>query len=169
MAVIYLKSKKGGSTVQTAQRLIKPVVEELGLILWDTRFEKEGSRWYLRYFIDKEGGVNIKDCETVSRAIEKLLDEADPIEQSYTLEVSSPGIERELIKDWHFEMYAGSKVHVRFIRPVNGQRDFYGELLSKNGDDITILLGGDVEMSFHRAEASSVKLAADYETGGQYE
>jgi ribosome maturation factor RimP len=161
--------KKGGGTVRIAEELVRPVIEERGLILWDTRFEKEGSRWYLRYFIDKDGGVNIADCEFVSRAVEKLLDEADPIEQSYTLEVSSPGIERELVKDRHFEKYLGSNVHVRFIRPVNGERDFYGELLSRDGDEIKILLSGDVEMSFQRAEAASVKLAADYETGGQYE
>lgn len=159
--------KKGGNTVQTAERLIKPVIEERGLILWDTRFEKEGSQWYLRYFIDKEGGVNINDCEYVSRAVDKLLDEADPIEQSYVLEVSSPGIERELVKDWHFAEYAGSRVQVRFIRAVNGKRDFSGELLSKDGDTIKILLDGDIEMSFSKSEASSVKLATDFESGGQ--
>ena len=164
-----MAGKKGGGTVRIAEELVRPVILERGLLLWDTRFEKEGSRWYLRYFIDKDGGVNIADCEFVSRAVEKLLDEADPIEQSYTLEVSSPGIERELVKDWHFEKYLGSKVHVRFIRPVEGIRDFYGELLSKNGDEIKILLDGDVEMSFHRAEAAGVRLAADYETGGQCE
>ncbi|MCL2033742.1 MAG: ribosome maturation factor RimP [Oscillospiraceae bacterium] len=162
-------SNKGGSTVRVAERLIMPVIEERGLDLWDTRFEKEGSRWYLRYFIDKSGGVNISDCEFVSRAVEKLLDESDPIQQSYTLEVSSPGIERELVRDWHFEKYLGSKVCVRLIRPVEGIRDFYGELLSKSGDEIKILLPGDVEMSLQRAEAANIKLAADYETGGQYE
>jgi len=161
--------KKGGGTVRIAEQLVMPVIEERGLILWDTRFEKEGSQWYLRYFIDKDGGVNIRDCEFVSRAVEKLLDEADPISQSYTLEVSSPGIERELMKDWHFEKYIGSNVHVRLIRPVEGMRDFYGELLSKEADEIKILLDNDIEMSFQRAEASSIKLAADYETGGQYE
>lgn len=164
-----MKNKKGGTTAQIAEKLIQPVLLERGLTLWDTRFEKEGSRWYLRYFIDKEDGVNIADCEFVSRAVDKLLDEADPIEQSYTLEVSSPGIERELVKDWHFEQYTGFWVHARLIRAVEGVRDFYGELLSKNGDEIKILLDGDVEMSFLKAEASSVKLAADYETGGQDE
>lgn len=151
------------STVQIAERLIKPIIEERGLVLWDTRFEKEGSQWYLRYFIDKDGGVNIGDCEFVSRAIDKLLDTADPIEQSYVLEVSSPGIERELVKDWHFDEYTGYEVQVRLIRAVNGKRDFTGELLSKDGDEIKILLGDGVEMSFSKSEAAGVRLVGDYE------
>lgn len=160
------KDKKE-NTVGVAARLVSPLIEERGLELWDVRFEKEGSQWYLRYFIDKDGGVNIGDCEFISRAVEKLLDEADPIEQSYTLEVSSPGIERELVKDWHYERYIGSDVNVRLIRAVDGGgRDFTGRLLSKTGDEIKILLGGDIEMVFSKAEAASVRLAADYNDGG---
>lgn len=158
---------KKGNTVTIAEKLIAPIIESRGLELWDTRFEKEGSQWYLRYFIDKEGGVNIGDCEFVSRAIDKLLDEADPIEQGYILEVSSPGIERELGKDWHFERYIGHAVNVRLIRAAGGRRDFVGELLSKDGSEIKILLDDGVEMSFLKAEAASVKLAADFEIGGQ--
>ena len=94
--------RKKESTIEVAARLAQPLLEELGLVLWDLRFEKEGSLWYLRYFIDKEEGVTIDDCERFSRAIDKRLDAADPIDQSYTLEVSSPGIERELTKDWHY-------------------------------------------------------------------
>lgn len=160
------QKKHGGNTVQTAEKLIAPIIKERGLELWDVRFEKEGSQWYLRYLIDKEDGVNIGDCEYVSRAVEKLLDDTDPIDQSYILEVGSPGIERELVKDWHFERYAGYGVQVRLIRAVDGKRDFTGELLQKNGDDIKILLDGEVEMCFQKAEAASIRLAADYETGG---
>lgn len=158
--------EKKENTVQIAQRLAKPFAEQRGIELWDVRFEKEGSQWYLRYFIDKEGGVSIGDCEFLSRAVEKLLDETDPIDQSYILEVSSPGIERELVKDWHFERYTGFDVNVRLIRSVDGEKNFTGELLSKVGDEITILLDGDVEMSFSKAEVSSVRLAADYKDGG---
>ena len=89
---------KGGFTVERAEQIARPVLEQLKLTLWDVRFEKEGSVWYLRYFLDKEGGVTIDDCEAFSRAVDPLLDEADPIEQSYTLEVSSPGVERELTR-----------------------------------------------------------------------
>lgn len=160
------RKNHGGNTAQMAEKLIAPVLKERGLELWDVRFEKEGSQWYLRYFIDKEGGVNIGDCEYVSRAVDKLLDETDPIEQSYILEVGSPGIERELVRDWHFERYTGHAVQVRLIRPAGGKRDFEGELLQKNGDEIKILLDGDVEMCFQKAEAASIRLAVDYKTGG---
>ena len=87
---------KGGNTVSKVAALAKPIAEELGLSLWDVRFVKEGAQYYLRIFIDKEGGVSVDDCERMSRAIDKPLDELDPIEQSYILEVCSPGIEREL-------------------------------------------------------------------------
>lgn len=160
---------KKESTAQTAERLIKPVLEELGVELWDTRFEKEGGGWYLRYFIDKEGGVNIGDCEAVSRAVDKLLDEADPIEQSYVLEVSSPGIERELVKDWHFERYVGSDVRVRLIRGLDGKREFTGRLLPRSDGEIRICTSDGAEISFPKSGTASVKLAGNYETGGLYE
>lgn len=163
------KAHKGkGNTAKVAERLIRPILEEFGLELWDVRFEKEGGSWFLRYFIDREGGVSIGDCERVSRAVDKLLDEADPIEQSYVLEVSSPGIERALVKDRHFARYLGHPVHVRLIRPAEGTgtRDFVGELLGKEGDAVTVLLDGDVEMTFYQSEAAFIKLYAEFETGG---
>lgn len=159
------ETKKKG-TVQMAEELVKPVLEELGLELWDTRFEKEGATWYLRYFIDKSGGVNISDCVEVSHSVEKLLDAADPIEQSYTLEVCSPGIERQLEKDWHFQTYLGQLISVRLIRPVEGMRDFVGKLTAKQGDQIHLLLDEDVEMVFSQKEAAYIRLYVDFETGG---
>ena len=93
------------NTVAVCTRLARPVAEELGLQLWDVRFVKEGADWYLRFFIDREGGVTINDCEEMSRRLDKLLDEADPIACSYCLEVSSPGVERELIRPEHFEQF----------------------------------------------------------------
>lgn len=161
-----MAQQKKPNTVQVAERIIKPVLDELGLELWDTRYEKEGSLWFLRYFIDKDGGVTINDCEAASKAVSKLLDDADPIDQSYVLEVSSPGIERQLVKDWHFARYLGQEVSVRLIRPVDGVRDFVGALQSKSGDSITILLDEDVEMAFTMAEAAFIKLYVDFETGG---
>ena len=154
--------RKKENTTDTAARLAQPLLEELGLTLWDLRFEKEGSLWYLRYFIDKEGGVTIDDCERFSRAVEKKLDAADPISQSYTLEVSSPGIERELTRDWHFRACMGQEVAVRLIRPVDGARDFVGTLTSCGEDGVTILLPEDVEMTFQRGEASHVRVYNDY-------
>ena len=93
---------KGGNTVAAVWEIAAPVAEQLGLSIWDIRFQKEGVSWYLRIYIDKEGGVGITDCENFSRAVDGPLDEADPIEQSYYLEVSSPGVERQLTRDEHF-------------------------------------------------------------------
>jgi len=162
-------AKNKPNTVKTATELIAPVLEELGIDLWDVRFEKEGSQWYLRYFIDRLEGdeaLTIQDCEAVSRKIDKLLDAADPIEQSYILEVGSPGIERELTQDWHFEICQDLKVTVRFIRPVDGERDFIGSLVGKKEKSITILLEDEREMVFTSDEAAYIKLYADFDDGG---
>ena len=115
----------GKNTVERIADIIKPFADELGLDIWDVRFVKEGSQWYLRVFIDKDGGVSVDDCVNLTRAVTKPLDEADPIKQSYMLEVSSPGIERELVKDEHFEKFVGSSIILRTIRPIeNEQRIF---------------------------------------------
>ena len=108
-----------GNTVSRVTEIITPYAHQLGLEIWDVRFAKEGTDWYLRIFIDKDGGISIDDCVDLTNAITKPLDEADPISQSYTLEVSSPGVERELTADAHFEKYIGSNVMVRLIRPIN--------------------------------------------------
>ncbi len=158
-------SKK--NTAAEISELIRPTVEQFGLELWDVRFEKEGSSWFLRVFIDKEGGVDINDCENVSRAIDPILDEADPIDSSYCLEVSSPGIERELVKPEHFQKFIGELVHVRFIRPVENERDFVGELLSFENGSCSIKLDDDLEMNFSLNETSFVKLYYDF--GGTQE
>jgi len=150
------------STAEAAAELARPIVEEMGLELWDVRFEKEGSIWYLRYYVDKEGGITIEDCEKFSRAVEKSLDEADPIESSYTLEVSSPGIERELTRPAHFEKLMGETVSVRFIRPIEGVRDFIGELSGYEDGNISILLDEETEMTFSKDEVSFVRLYNDY-------
>ncbi|MDL2232608.1 ribosome maturation factor RimP [Ruminococcaceae bacterium OttesenSCG-928-L11] len=172
------KKKDNGAphknTVAIAEELIAPIVEELGLRLWDVRFEKEGATWYLRYLIDKEEGITIQDCEAVNKAIDPVLDNADPIQQSYVLEVSSPGAERQLTRDWHFAECMGEPVQVRLIRPFKGRRDFVGALTDYDGDNITILLedepDGDpdnaTEMTFTIKESAYVRLYVDFETGG---
>ncbi|MDD2955130.1 MAG: ribosome maturation factor RimP [Oscillospiraceae bacterium] len=156
------------NTVTVVTELVAPVAEELGLILWDVRFEKEGASWYLRIFIDKPEGVDINDCEAMSRRVSPMLDEADPIPQSYCLEVSSPGIERDLRQDWHFEQYLGWPVNVRLIRPVEGVRDFIGELSAHEDGKITVLLDEESEMVFNLDEAAYVRLheEEDFDMGG---
>ncbi|MEG2813990.1 MAG: ribosome maturation factor RimP [Oscillospiraceae bacterium] len=127
-----------GNTVSNVTELVTPLIEQQNLILWDVRFEKEGAMWLLKIIIDKDGGVNIDDCENLSRPLDKLLDEKDPIDQSYCLEVSSAGIERELKKDWHFLKSIGKKVQAKLIRPFEGEREFIGELTDFKNNTITI-------------------------------
>lgn len=146
------------NTVLKVEEIVKPIALELGLELWDVRFAKEGSEWYLRIFIDKEGGVSIDDCVNLTRAVSKPLDEADPISQSYLLEISSPGVERELIRDAHFEKYIGAPVMLRAIRPVNGVRDFNGIMSGYENKVITITLKDGVQLSFDKKDTSYVKL-----------
>lgn len=130
-----------GNTVEIVTELVNPIVEKMGLKLWDVRFVKEGASWYLRIFIDKDSGVTIEDCEAVTRAVDKPLDDLDPIEQNYCLEVSSPGIERELIKDEHFDTFLGAPIMVKTIRPAeNGERDFKGTLVAHDKENITVIL-----------------------------
>ncbi len=150
--------KKGGSTVNTVWQLAQPIAESLGLELWDVRFEKEGADWFLRIFIDKDGGVSIDDCVEMSHAIDKPLDEADPIEQSYCLEVSSPGVERDLKRDEHFEKCLGEKIMVKLIRPVDGQREFKGILESYDNGIFELLTEEGTKLMINKKEASYVKL-----------
>lgn len=147
-----------GNTVSRVTEIITPYAEELGLDIWDVRFAKEGTDWYLRIFIDKEGGISIDDCVDLTHAVTKPLDEADPISQSYTLEVSSPGVERELTADKHFEKYIGADVMVRLIRPVNNVRDYDGKLVSYNGGEITLSLADGEELKVNKKDTSYVKL-----------
>lgn len=149
---------KGGNTVAAVWEVAAPIAEKLGLDIWDIRFVKEGADWFLRIFIDKDGGVSIEDCENMSRAIDKPLDEADPIEQSYCLEVSSPGIERELVRDAHFEACKGEKIKVKLIRAVDGKREFSGILEEFDGHAITLRLEDGGAMVFEKKETSYIKL-----------
>ena len=118
--------------------LITPTVDELGYDLWDVEYVKEGARWFLRITIDSENGVDIDDCEKVHRAIDPLLDEADPIENSYYLEVSSPGIERELRTEAHLLASLGEKVEVRLYAPIDGAKTFVGVLEAYENGKLSI-------------------------------
>lgn len=152
--------KSGNKTTAIVMELAKPIAEELGLTIWDIRFEKEGAMWVLLVVIDKEGGVSINDCEAMSRPLDKKLDEVDPIEQSYCLEVSSAGIERELTQDWHFEACRGEQVLLRLIRPYQGEREFQGELLGLKDGAVQLRIGEE-EFSFSKSDTAFVRLYAD--------
>lgn len=143
-------------TVLKVIGLIKNPIESLGLTLWDVRFVKEGASWYLRVFIDKEDGINIDDCTDVSHLIDPIIDEADPINVSYYLEVCSPGLERELSEPWHFERYIGKAVKVKLIRPRDNKKEFLGVLTAYDGG-VTIN-DGEAELRFEKNEIVNVRL-----------
>jgi ribosome maturation factor RimP len=147
-----------GNTAAIVWQLAAPVAQGLGLRLWDVRFAKEGAAWYLRVFVDKDGGVGLDDCEAMSRALDAPLEETDPIPQSYHLEVCSPGLERELTRSAHFKAYLGQKVLVRLIRPMEGQRDFFGVLDGFDGERVTLRRPDGSGFSFLKKEAAFVKL-----------
>lgn len=134
------------NTAQIVRELALPVANELGLMLWDVEFVKEGARRVLRITIDSEEGITIEDCERMHRAIDPVLDEADPIEMAYDLEVSSPGIERELRTDEHIECFVGEEVDLRFFAPVCGQKTHRTILmgLSESGEVLVEMNGETV-------------------------
>lgn len=144
------------------RRLAEPVAQELGLTLWDVRFVKEGASWYLRFMIDKPEGVSIDDCVAMSRRMNPILDEADPIAHAYCMEVMSPGVERELTRPEHFEACAGTPVAVRLIRPQDGVREFCGVLKGLE-EDAVLLETVDGERSFNRKDISVVHVIDDEE------
>lgn len=128
--------------------LIKETVESQGVTLWDVRFLKEGASWYLRVFIDKPEGIGIEDCTNVSHAIDPIIDEADPIDVSYFLEVCSPGTERELTRQSHFEACLGKKVKIKLYKAIDGVKELTGTLKSA-ADTVTIETeGGEYELSY---------------------
>jgi len=158
-------SAKGGSgTVAICRALAEPFAEQLGLMLWDVRFVKEGASWYLRYYIDKDGGVNIDDCVALSRLINPVLDEADPISQSYCLEVMSPGIERELTRPEHFEAYMDCAIVVRLIRPRDGVREFAGILTAYDEDGTVHMVDEDEQpLTFEKKDIALVHVIDDWD------
>ena len=156
-----MKSTKNVASV--VSELIAPVAEDLGYVLWDVEFVKEGARHILRVTIDSEEGINIDDCEKMHRAIDPVLDEADPIENAYYLEVSSPGIERELRTDAHVAACLGEKVELRLYAPVNGTKSFTG-VLGALGEDgsISVEVGGEI-MSFARKDVAKLRTVFDFD------
>lgn len=138
-------------------QLAAPVVEQEGCSLWDVEYVREAGTWFLRVFIEKEGGVSIEDCERISRILDPLLDEADPIPDSYVFEVGSAGLERELKRPGDFERYMGSDVELRLYQPFEGSKTFVG-ILSAYADGVVTVKVGERELSFTKAQTAMVKL-----------
>jgi len=137
--------------------LAKPVVEEEGCSLWDVEYVREAGSWFLRIFIDKDGGVGIDDCERISRRLDPILDEADPIPDSYVFEVGSAGAERELKRPGDFEQFMGSEVEVRLYQPLNGCKVYVGVLSGYDNGRVTVTAGKN-EVSFDKSQIALVKL-----------
>ena len=147
-------------TEQVTQMAL-PVVEEAGCELWDVEYVREAGTWFLRVYIDKDGGVDILDCENVSRKLSDLLDEADPIEGSYTLEVSSAGAERPLKRPSDYEKFIGSPVAVKLYKAKNGRKEFAGVLAGYENGDVTITVG-DAAMTFAKDEVALCRLRIEF-------
>ena len=141
----------------TVAALATPIVEAAGCSLWDVEYVKEAGQWFLRLYIDKEGGISIEDCEAVSRPMSDLLDEADPIEGSYVFEVSSAGADRVLKTDAHFEQFMGAEVEVKLYRPRDGRKEFVGLLQSYADGGVVIDMNGQ-SAEFTKQEIALVRL-----------
>ena len=139
----------------------QPVVEEHGCSLWDVEYIREGGEWFLRLYIDKVGGVNINDCEAISRAVDPILDAEDPIEGSYRFEVCSAGLERQLKRPSDFEAFLGADILVKLYRPVEGTKEFPCVLRGYDNGDVTVDYAGKT-MTFPKAQVALVRLRADF-------
>ena len=148
------------SIAEKVAAIIRSTVEAQGVELWDVRYVKEGASYYLRVYIDKAEGINIDDCTNVSHAIDPVLDEADPIKDSYYLEVCSPGIERELLTPEHFEKMIGEKIKLRLFKARDGKKEFTGILEAFDGG-ITLNADGEI-FRFEKGEFAKANLC-DFE------
>ena len=154
------QNQKG--VVAVVKGLAQPLADSFGYILWDVEFVKEGAQRILRITIDSEEGITVDDCEKMHRAIDPVLDEADPIEEAYYLEVSSPGIERELRTDEHISYCIGADVEVRLYAPRDGSKVFRGELLPLKEDGGIAILMGDDEVVFERASVAKLQTVFEF-------
>ena len=155
--------KSSGGVVNAVRQIAEPLAEELGYVLWDVEYVKVGADMYLRLTIDSEEGITIEDCERMHRAIDPMLDEADPIEEAYHLEVSSPGIERELKEDWQIEACEGWDVELRLYAPVDGAKSYLGVLKGLCEDGSVALDCAGVERTFARASIALLRTRYDFD------
>ncbi len=147
---------------QKAEAMLEPIVSEKGFELVDVEYVKEGGTWYLRAYIDKEGGITIDDCETVSRAFSERLDQEDYIEDAYIMEVSSPGLGRPLKKEKDYARSMGKELEIRTYRAIDKQKEFYGILTAYDNNSVTIEMEDGSERTFAKNEIALIRLAFDF-------
>ena len=146
---------------ELVEKLAKPVVEENGCQLWDVEYVREGSEYFLRLYLDKEGGVDINDCEAISRAVDPILDEKDPIQGSYHFEVCSAGLERVLKRPSDFERFMGSNITVKLYRPRNGLKEIPCVLKGYEDGKVTVEAGKET-LTFEKSEVALVRLRVEF-------
>lgn len=139
-------------------KLVEPLVENANCTLWDVEYVKEAGNWFLRVYIDKTEGISIEDCEAVSRPLSDILDETDPIEGSYVLEVSSAGADRILKKAEHFEQFIDNEIEVKLYRGIDGQKDWVGTLKSWNDGILTLQVSENEPMILEKKDLAQVRL-----------
>ena len=147
---------------QKAESILLPIVASLRFGLVDVEYVKEGSNWYLRAYIDKEGGITVDDCEVVSRAFSDKLDEEDFIEEAYIMEVSSPGLGRPLKKEKDYARSMGKELEIRTYRAIQKEKEFYGILKAYDDNSVTISRDDGTEMVFQKADIALIRLAFDF-------
>ncbi|NLK73703.1 MAG: ribosome maturation factor RimP [Clostridiales bacterium] len=148
--------------VQKTEKLLGPIIEENHFELYDVEYVKEGGNWYLRVFIDKEGGITIDDCELVSRYLSDLLDKEDYIPDSYILEVSSPGLGRQLKKDKHLQKSIGEEVEIKLYQAIDKKKEFIGTLIDFNQDMIKIETEDNQQIELPRKSIALVRLTINF-------
>ena len=151
-------------TETQVEALLKPIIENLGYLLYDVIFEKEGKDFYLRIFIDKKDGIHIQDCEKVNDAINDILDEKDLIKEQYFLEVSSPGLERNLRREEHFIKNLGNKIRIKLFRPINKKREYTGILKDYENTEISLEVENEI-IKFNIKDIVSANTVFDFEGG----
>ncbi|MBM6947383.1 ribosome maturation factor RimP [Mordavella massiliensis] len=147
---------------QKTEEILLPIIEKNGFELVDVEYVREGGSWYLRAYIDKPGGINVDDCETVSRELSDILDEKDFIDEAYILEVSSPGLGRPLKKEKDFKRSLGEEVEIRTYRMVDKKKEFTGILKAYDKDTVTIGMEDGSEMIFDKGDIALIRLAFDF-------
>ena len=144
------------------EELITPILDRMNFELVDVEYVKEGGTWYLRAYIDKEGGITVNDCEAVAREMNEILDREDFVEDSYVFEVSSPGLGRPLKKEKDYIRRRGREVEIRTYRAINREKEFYGILSAYDENTVTIKTEDGTEMTFEKSDIALIRLAFDF-------
>lgn len=147
---------------QKAEALITPILDSMGFELVDVEYVKEGGEWYLRSYIDKEGGITINDCEAVSRLFNEKLDQEDFIEESYIMEVSSPGLGRPLKKEKDYKRSIGKELEIRTYKAIDREKEFYGILQAYDDSSVTIETEEGTTRTFDKKDIALIRLAIHF-------